>query len=60
MSIKKGEIVWKIFTFTKQQDSFKFWLTCACQFILATIFLAIAIACIFFYEELLVFLAKIS
>lgn len=60
ISLKKGEIVWKILKFNKVQNPTKFWITFVCQFILASLFLTIAILYIFFYEELLQFLIKIS
>ena len=60
ISIQKGEIVWKIFTISRTRNRFKFWLTCFCQFIITTLFLILAVSYMFFYNELLEFLAKIS
>lgn len=59
-SIKKGKIVWKIFTFEKSQKPTSFWLACISQFLLASIFIAVAILYMFYYEQLLAFLIKIS
>lgn len=59
-SIKKGKIVWKIFTFEKSKKPTSFWLACVSQFFLASIFLGVAILYIFFFEELSAFLIRIS
>ncbi len=59
-SIQKGQIIWKIFTFKKQEKHTSFWLACVAQFLLATIFLGLAIAYIFFYDQLVEFFIKIS